>query len=315
MIHYRNFRNTDPPALVEVWNEACQGRGCVRLRHSSPMERHVFCKPYFDPAGLIVAEEDGTLVGFVHAGFGPDETETRLATDTGVICMLNVRPGYQRRGIGTELLHRGEAYLRDRGSHTIYAGPMRPWNPFYLGLYGGSELPGFLESDSPGRFLSQHGYQPIDTCFVFQRRLDEALNVPDGRFAAHRRRYDVRIVPRVNVSNWWQECVLGLIEPVEFRLEEKGTGKAVARAIAWEMEGFSWRWNLPSVGIMDFQVTESLRRQGLGKFLLTSILRYLQEQFFGLAEVQTMEHNQPAIGLYRSVGFRQVDIGHIYRKT
>ncbi|MCS6850520.1 MAG: GNAT family N-acetyltransferase [Gemmataceae bacterium] len=316
MIQYRHFRNTDPPALVDIWNEALAGRGSVRLRHSSPLERHVFCKPYFDPAGLIVAEEDGTRVGFVHAGFGPDASESCLSTDAGVICLIAVRPAYQRRGVGSELLRRAEDYLCSRGARSIYAGPRRPRNPFYLGLYGGAELPGFLESDPAAEpFFSRHGYNRVETSLVFQRRLDQTVNVTDGRFAAHRRRFEVRLVPRIEVGSWWQESVWGLIEPVKFRLEEKGTGQLVAHATAWEMEGFSWRWNLPAVGLVDLWVSENLRRQGLGKFLLANILRYLQEQFFGLTEVQTTETNIAATCLCRSLGFQLVDRGHVYRKV
>jgi ribosomal protein S18 acetylase RimI-like enzyme len=45
------------------------------------------------------------------------------------------------------------------------------------------------------------------------------------------------------------------------------------------------------------------------------MLRYLQEQFFGLTEVQTMQHNQAAINLYSGLGFQQVDTGRIYKKN
>ena len=34
------------------------------------LEQLVFSKPYFDPAGLIIALVDNVPVGFVHAGFG-----------------------------------------------------------------------------------------------------------------------------------------------------------------------------------------------------------------------------------------------------
>jgi hypothetical protein len=74
VIQFRQFRNIDPPALVEVWNDALTGRGAVRLRNSSPLESYTLSKLYFDPQGLILAEEGGRLLGFVHAGFGSDAT-------------------------------------------------------------------------------------------------------------------------------------------------------------------------------------------------------------------------------------------------
>src|ERR1700730_4195185 len=109
VIHYRSFRNDDPPALVQIWNEAFTGRGAVKLAHSSPLEFHVFAKPYFDPNGLILALDDRVPVGFGHAGFGPNETQSALGTATGVVCMLGVRPSHRRRGIGSELLRRCES--------------------------------------------------------------------------------------------------------------------------------------------------------------------------------------------------------------
>jgi ribosomal protein S18 acetylase RimI-like enzyme len=301
--------------MVEIWNESFTARGAAKLRHASVLERHVLAKPYFEPEGLIIAEDENQVVGFAHAAFGPNQRETLLSKSDGVICTLAVRAAFRHRGIGTELLKRAEAYLTENGAQALYAGMLHPLTPFYFGLYGGSDLPGFLTSDKDaGPFLESRGYKPSDTALVFQRHLDQPINVADGRFANLRRRFDVRILPRIALGTWWQECVLGLVEPVEFRLEEKMSGKPVARATAWEMEAFSCTWNQPAVGILEVQVREDLRRQGLGKFLLAQLLRYLQDQYFGICEVQSLDQNQVAIGLFRSVGFEQADVGRIYKK-
>ena len=58
MISYRRFLNTDPPALVDVWNETAAGRGSYPLKSSSLLDKWILSKPYFDPEGLIVAEEN-----------------------------------------------------------------------------------------------------------------------------------------------------------------------------------------------------------------------------------------------------------------
>jgi len=314
VVNYRTFRNNDPPALVEVWNEAFNGRGAVRLRTSSPLERHAFAKLHFDPAGLILAEENGTCVGFCHAGFGANPEEKAQDRTAGVICLVGVRPSHRRRGIGSELLRRGAAYLRAGGASRLFAGPMGPLDPFYLGMYGGSDMPGFLASDTGAEaFLEHHGYQSARTSLVLQRRLNEPLKVIDGRFVAHRARFDVRVAPRLSRMSWWQECVFGLVEPLEFLLEEKPGGKFAARVLAWEMEGFSWRWNLPSVGVCRLEVREDLRRQGVAKFLLSQVLRYVQEQFFELAEIHVQEPNEPALKLCKGLGFEQVDVGRQYQ--
>jgi ribosomal protein S18 acetylase RimI-like enzyme len=312
---YRTFRNDDPPGLVTIWNEAFTERGAVQLRHSAPLERHIFSKPYFDAAGLVVAVQDGVRVGFGHAAFGPNSTESGLSYEKGVTCMIGVRPAFRRRGIGSELLARCEAYLSARGAGALFAGPMQPLNPFYLALYGGSALPGFLDTDKAAApFFEHHGYQALETSLVFHRRLAQSVVMADGRFAGLRRRFEVRVLPRTGPSTWWQECVLSAVEPLVFRLEEAGTGLVAGQADVWEMEGFSWRWGLPTVGIMAFTIQEGLRRQGLGKFLLAHVLKYLQDQFFGLVEVQAMARNEAAVNLYRGLGFEQVDSGRAFRK-
>src|SRR5437879_11077873 len=129
VIQYRHFRNDDPPGLAAVWNEALSGRGEVRLRHSSPLENYVFAKPYFDPAGLIVAVEDKVQIGFAHAGFGPNEGQTALSKTNGATCAIAVRPSHRRRGIGSELLERCESCLTTSGATALCAGPLPHFHP------------------------------------------------------------------------------------------------------------------------------------------------------------------------------------------
>ena len=254
-------------------------------------------------------------VGFVHAGFGPTDDESRIDTTRGVVCAVAVRSSHRRAGVGSALLAAAESFLAARGTKSVHAGPRWPRCPFYFGLYGGSSMPGFLDSDAAlGPFLVRHGYGAGESTLVLQRRLEKPFPPADVRFVAARRRFDIRLMPQMSIGSWWQECVYGLLEPVEFRLEEKGSGMPAARALLWEMEGHSGRWGCPSAGLLETQVRSDLRRQGLAKFLLTQILRRLQEEYFGIAEVQIPEQSETALALVRSLGFEQVDTGRVYIK-
>lgn len=316
VIEYRPFINTDPPHLVTVWNEALTNRGAYTLRSAAALERWIFSKPYFDPNGLIMACENGIPFGFCHAGFGPNAEQTALNRSNGIICMVAVRPSLRRHGVGGELLKRGEDYLRQNGSTSLFAGGLKPFNPFYFGLYGGSNSPGLLDSDRAVRpFFESQGYRPHQSCLVFHRKLDQPLNIVDTRFTALRRRFDVQLMPRSRNATWWQECQISQLEQFEFRLDEKANGQPAARAWYWEMEGYGWRWNTPSAGIMDIQVRGDLRRQGVGKYLVAQLLRYLQEQYFGIAEVQVNDDSDAAIKMFRALGFTQIDTGIMYRKS
>jgi ribosomal protein S18 acetylase RimI-like enzyme len=315
MVRIRHFRNDDPPALVALWNDSVLGRGAYTLRSAVPLERHVFSKPYFDPLGLLIAEDDEKVVGFAHAGFGPNESESALDSSRGVLCAIVVHPSFRRRGLGRELLLAAERYVKARGTNVLHAGPHWPLGPFYFGLYGGSGLPGFLVSDEVGElFLTHCGFEKSRSTVVFQRRLDQAVVTTDPRFTNLRRRYELRITPTVALGSWWQECVLGMVEPVEVRLEERLSRQPVARAPVWEMEGYAGHWNTPTVGVTDIQVRSDLRRQGLAKLLVTQLLKTLQEQCYGIVEAQTLSDNDAAVPLLQSLSFQQVDRGFVYRK-
>jgi ribosomal protein S18 acetylase RimI-like enzyme len=316
VVAYRTFRNTDPPGLLDVWNQALKGRGAAPLTHSSLLEQHVFAKPYFDPAGLVIALDDGgRAVGFVHGGFGPNENDSGLSPATGVVAMIAVAPPHQRQGVGSELLRRCEDYLHGRGARALHAGSSTLRNPFYQGLYGGSESPGVLASDASAvAFLTRHGFRPGTGYPVLQRRLAGAANVVDGRFAALRRRFELRVAPRRGTAGWWREAVLGPLELIDFHLEEKVTGQEVARASVWDMEGFSRCWNEPTLGLVEVEVRPELRRQGVAKFLLAQLFRYVQDQYFTLIEAQVRETDETTARLFRSVGFAQVDTARAYEK-
>jgi ribosomal protein S18 acetylase RimI-like enzyme len=314
VITYRSFLNTDPPQLADLWNACFTGRGAALLHGPTLLEYFSFSKPYFDPAGLLVAADDGRVVGFAHAGFGSDAEGKALRSDAGVTCLVAVHPDHRRRGVGSELLRRCEEYLRQRGARELTAGPLAPLDPFTFGLYGGSESAGFLESDAAARpFLEKHGYRVRQTALVYQRPLDRPLSVIDVRFPAHRQHYDLHGGLRAHLT-WWQDCVLGPLELHEYRLVDKLLGHTVARASLWEMETYNGRWAQHAVGLLGLEVVPDLRRRGLGKFLLAQLIRFLQEQFFGLLEVHTEVGNVAVAGLLRTLSFDHVDTGHSYRR-
>ncbi len=315
MIDYRRFRNTDPPGLAEIWNEALTGRGAVRMRTSSPLERFAFSKVFFDPEGLIVATDEGRLVGFVHAGFGANAAGSALDMQTGVICMIAVRPKYQRKGIGTELLRRAEAYLRGRGATQHSAGQMGSLSPFYFGLYGGSELAGFLATDLAAEpFFTHRGYQVCRTTTILQRRLSVPVKVFDARFFGFRQRFELLEDAASQLGSWWQYNLFSGAEPRVFAMQDKATNECAAQATMWEMEGFTYRWNLPAVGVVDWWVRPELRRQGIGKYLLVQLMRRAQEDLLEVMEMDIPSDNAAALLLCKSLGFEQVDLGRMFQR-
>ena len=318
MIRYRRSLNTDPPALADIWNDAVAGRGAYPVRSPGLLERWVFSKPYFRRDDLIVAVEPDAdkPVGFALAGFAPNADLSDLDPSRGVVCAVAVRPSHRRRGIGRELLRRADESLRERGAADVVVGSQWPASPYLFGLYGGSNAPGVLDSEADaGPFLAAAGYQAVDAVLVFQKKLDTPLTVADTRFGLLRRRYEAQTLRLAGIPTWWHECVWANLEPVEIRLTDKLTGMPAARAVVWELEGFSWKWNHPAAGLLDVQVRSDLRRQGLGKLLVAQVLRFLQDQFFAVAELQVPAADPVALALCSSLGFDQVDVGRTYRRA
>ena len=319
MIAFRRFLNTDPPALADVWNESHTARGSFPLRTPALLERWVFSKPYFDHEGLIVATDDADnnrVVGYALAGFGPNAELSALDRTHGVICSVAVRPSIGRKRLGADLVKKCEEYLTARGATTLRAGPVWPHCPFGFGLYGGTNCPGFLASDpAADPFFRALGYEPAGTTLVFQKKLDAPLSIPDPRFSMLRKRYETQVMRAASVPSWWHECVWGTLDPVEFRVVDKLANSFIAaRAIVWELEGYGWRWGFPSAGILDIQVRQDLRRQGLAKLLLSQVLRFLQDQFFGICEVHAPATDAALVGLCRAVTLEHVDTGTTYLK-
>ncbi len=308
----RTFRNTDPPKLVEIWNEAFPNRGAVRLNGSLPLEQYVFAKATFDPQGFFVAEEGDVVLGFGHAALSqaPDDEGP-----VGVVCAIAVRASARSRGVGSDLLRHAEQYLSQRGAKKIQAGGYRPHNPFYTGLYGGCELPGILESERLAEpFFLHRGYQVQERVGIFQRSLSLKLNLVDTRFQALRQRFDLQAGTPRTLQSWWRECCIGAIDPIELIVVDRSVNQLAGRCYAWEMEGFAHRWGKACVGIFDFEVLPPYRRSGLGKLFLTQLMKQFQDQFFEIVEIHLPDSNRNAVEFLTNLQYQKIESGQVFAK-
>ncbi len=278
--HLRTFRNSDPPALAELWNKALVGLvwGSAALPLSPhELDQEVMGKLCFDPRGLIVAERDGRVVGWAHAVFGPDRVEEdvhQVSRQMGAVAMLVVDPEADDGLVGFQLLAEGERYLKDRGATVLYAGGQSPLNPFYWGLYGGSEWAGILGSHHAfEQLVSQAGYQAVSDTILLESQLNRYVDPRVPRWALLRRQTRLEIRDDPPPSAPWNEMAIGSFFPVRFELVNKSDDRVLARATTWDMEWFSRQDDRPRIGLIEFSVEPEHRRQGLGKLLVSEILQ------------------------------------------
>jgi GNAT superfamily N-acetyltransferase len=315
MISYRTFRNTDPPALTAIWRSRGDQAGLLHPVSPDLFEQFVFGKLYFDYQGLIVAEDAGRPVGFAHAAFGPNAEESQLSTDLGVTCLVMVRPDYAESEVAAGLLQRCESYLAGRGAKVLYGGGIRPLNPFYLGLYGGSEMPGILDSDTVAHNLFRsHGYREIDHTAVFCRDLDGFQAIIDRDQMQIRRSMVVEVAVDPPMRTWWEACTLGEFDLTRFEVVPRGGGSAMASATFRGMEPGGPIALGRATGLVELYVEEEFRRRGLALFLLSEAFRQFLREGISWVEAHAMQHNTAALGVYRKLGFGQVGQGSVFRK-
>ncbi len=315
MIEYRPFRNTDPPDLVDIWRSQPRERGLTQPMSVELFEQSILAKPYFDRAGLIVAADGDMLVGFAHAGFGARDDEQGLSNVWGTTYLVMVRANYQRQGIGSRLLAESEAYLKSRGAQVLYAGGIRPLNAFYLGLYGGSEMPGVLDSTPEAQQLfKSHGYREIDRTHVLNLELSRFRPVVDRTQMQIRRSTQLVETHDPRTNTWWEACTFGGFERTRFELTAKDDGRKLSTVTFWTMQSLSANWGVQAAGLIELATIETEQRHGFATFLLGEALKRQQSQGVSLIEAQTMAHNTAALNLYRKLGFHEVDQGVVFRK-
>lgn len=316
MIEYRPFLNADPPLIAEIWRTHPPLRGIAQAVSPAVLERHLFSKPYFDRHGLILAMDGETPVGFVHAGFGPTDDLMSIRTEVGVTCMLMVPPHESRGEIMNQLLIESEKYLASRGSKTLFAGGIFPANPFYLGLYGGSRLPGILAEDRLSLALfKDHGYTELRQQLILQRKLHGFRPAVNRLQLQAKRRYHVQVTPDPKSESWWEACTLGQAERMRFDLVDRQSNERIGSVMFWDMEPLATTWGVHAMGMYDLAIEPSLQRQGLATYIVGEALRQLQTHGSTLSEVQASSNQMAAKALFAKLGFEQVDKGIVLTKN
>jgi len=318
MLTYRTFRNSDPPALISLWRSRSGQPELFQPVSVDLLEQMVFAKLYFDYSGLLLACDDGKPVGFAHAGFGPNAEQKWISTEAGVTCVILVQPGCAEAEVAAGLLDGCEQYLRRRGARILYGGGLAPLNPFYVGLYGGCELPGVLDSDTIARqALAAAGYEETERTTILDLELSGFESLISRQQMQVRRQMVVEVTADAPTQTWWEACTLGEFELTRFDMVLRAGGLPVATATFRSMVMAPSATMAPgrTVGLTGLFVDEQYRRRGLAVFLLSEAFRQFLRQGIARVEAQVRQTDLAAREMFQKLGFRQVEQGGVWQKT
>ena len=276
------------------------------------LEQHVLSKLYFDPAGFIIAEEGDRSVGFAHAGFAPNASGNQLDHSQGITCLVMAIPHENHDELLNGLLKQSEKYLRAKGATKLLGGCAERSSPFYLGMYGGSQLPGVLASD-PERCLlfERAGYKQTTQIYVLQRRLSDFRPIVDRQQMQIRRQFQIRSSFDPLPVCWWDACIHSQLNCTHFEVTARNSDTVVGSATFWDVEPLASSWGLHASGLLSYTMTEEHRTQGINVFLMGEAMRQLQSHGITVVEAQD-SGNDP---MFERLGFETVDVGTVFEKS
>ena len=308
MIDYRPFRNTDPPAICEIWRNHPPLRAIYRPLTPSVLEATVLSRPYFDRDGFIVATENGHPIGFAHAGFSVNSDGSGLDNHRGTTCMLMLAQPQQQGDVAAELLRRSEDYLRQRGAQNLYGGGTQSIAPYYQGLYGGATVPGVLATDQQTlEFFRQAGYVESTRRSILQRQLAGFRPPVDRLQLQLKRSMQVESRPDPPAVTWWEACTEGLADRFCFMATPRAGGPASAAAVFWDVEPLASGWGVHARGLLRLEVSPAVDREAMATYLLGEALRLMAGDGATLAEIQTVVQENALQQVLLNLGFQEVE--------
>ncbi len=317
MIRFRSFRNQDPPQLADLWQSAALGPLAMQPMTTALLETAVFSKPYFDRHGLIVATDDGqdgALLGFAHAGFGPNAKRTALDRSTGSIVMLVVPPHAQAGAISAGLVEQARSYLHKQGASTVLAGGSPTLGGFYLGLYGGADLAGILDTSlAMQQGFREQGFLEHDRMVVARRPLIGFRPPIDRVQVAIRRSTQLTAIDEPDRRSWWEAALTTGICLRRYDLRGRDTA-LLATALFWDMQPMAAACGITAAGLLDLHVAPERRREGLASYLLAEAMQDLGSEGISVVEAHAPVSNTAATGLLQKLGFETACQGTIYRE-
>lgn len=315
MIEYRSFRNSDPPLITAIWAAQSPLRGRIPAVRPNFLAEHVFGKPYFDRDGFILATVDDQPIGFAHAAFGPSPARDSLNYHDGVISQLMTVEHPRAAEAAVGLLAKCESYLESRGAERATAFGDQERCPFYLGIYGGTQLPGVLTAETAILdALQSAGYQQRDRNIIMHRDLGQGAIPIDRSQHLLKRTYDIDAAINPPDTSWWQAATLGPFARMQFDLLSRSNDEVCGQLFVWDMHPLARSWNITSAGLVSMNIEPAHLNLDTTRFFIAEVSRYLHRRSISLLEVQYSDSDERAATLFSELGFQTIDEALVMEK-
>ena len=151
---------------------------------------------------------------------------------------------------------------------------------------------------------TQSGIRPLNPA----RDLGQLADLIENAFGAELTEGGQRILREIRILSWLGPLnyVLAASEPETDSMFTGfvwvADGQVVGNVTVNRPTGHAYRWQISNVAVLD-----RYRRQGIGRQLVEAAIRYAGSHNGQTAYLFVREDNPPAIQLYRSLGFAEVD--------
>ncbi len=272
--------------------------------------RQVLLDPNYRDGGSVVAREGDEVAGYCLALARQVPLENAPSdAGRGYVTLIAVRPEHRRRGIGSRMLERAEAYLREQGRQEAWVSPYAP-GYFVPGVDAASE-------DALG-FFACHGYAEVYRPLAMEAPL-WSLQVPAWVRDREGER-TVRYLPytpelTLPLLRFAQEHFPGdWVRVVRETMGQIVTGENPARLFVavqdGEVLGFS---HFENERFGPIGVAPPARGRGIGQVLMFRTLQAQREAGFRAAWFLWSD-DRTADRLYRGAGFSEVRRFVVLRK-
>jgi ribosomal protein S18 acetylase RimI-like enzyme len=185
---------------------------------------------------------------------------------------------------------------------------------FYLGLYGGSDLPGILDSSAAMQAVFRRaGYEVADRIAVLRRSLS-GFRPPVNRLQlAIRRNTVLRVIDEPTRRTWWEAATTTGIALRRYELRNHAE-QLLGSASFWDLQPLASAWGVQAAGLMEVAIEGERRRQGLAHYLVAEALHDLEQEGVTLVETHASQPNTPAMKLFEKLGFETAEFGTLFRR-